>query len=338
MSPHGHRHTHRGILAVVVAGCLLMPSHRAAAGTVPAWHEGRTLCSLVLPPDDQPAAGLVRSTINSHLQRWYGVELPVVRDVAPEGTYIVAGTPGNNPALARLTARGLRLTAEDLGEEGFQILTHEAEDSRYIIIYGQTPRALKHGCQELVFYRLPATVHGGQFEWPLDVIKKPELGYRGIYMLPCWAAHDSLESWERVLRFNSELTINRNWFWLDGFPVAGHSGEYAGTDLADEGNVQRLLDLAVAEDMKILIGGGWFNWHHEKAVGKDIEKGIAYYLDYLDAFSNFHGFYIEPVGEGRETTGWEQEMEALQRLIALVLERRPEFEFALAIGKFNNPE
>lgn len=144
--------------------------------------------------------------------------------------------------------------------------------------------------------------------------------------------------WERVLRFNSELTLNRNWFWLDGFPVAGHSGEYAGTDLADAAKMQRLLDLASAEEMKIYIGGGWFNWHHEKAVGKNYQKGIAYYLDYLKVFTNFHGFYLEPTGEGSEIKNWRPEGDALRALIREVLRQRPGFEIAVAIGKFNNAE
>ena len=37
-------------------------------------------------------------------------------------------------------------------------LSYEKGKSRYVIVYGQTPRALKHGVQELIFYHLPATV------------------------------------------------------------------------------------------------------------------------------------------------------------------------------------
>jgi hypothetical protein len=137
---------------------------------------------------------------------------------------------------------------------------------------------LKHGCQELLFFHMSATAAGGAIEWPLDIVRIPAFAYRGTYMLPCWAAHDSFESWARVLRFNSELTLNRSWFWLAGFPVAGHPGEYGGTDLADPAKVQGLFDLAASEDTKILIGGGWFNWHHGKAVGNDLRKGIQYFF------------------------------------------------------------
>lgn len=100
-------------------------------------------------------------------------------------------------------------------------------------------------------------------------------------MLPCWSAHDSIESWERVLRFNSELTLNRNCFWLGGFPIAGHTGEYTNTPLANERAVQSLTDLVNGEGIKFYIGGGCMTWHHKRAVGHDIKKGTDYYLQYF---------------------------------------------------------
>lgn len=308
------------------------------AAQVPAWADGRPLCRLVLPSKDEPGSRLVRSTIDRYLKPWYGIEIPAAETIRPGDAVLVAGMPETNPVLANLAAWGAPIRMDKVGDEGFQLLTHRNGTTRFIIILGKTPRALKHGCQELIFYHMPATAAGGAIEWPLDIVRAPAFAYRGTYMLPCWAARDSFESWARVLRFNSELTLNRSWFWLDGFPVAGHTGEYAGTDLADPAKVQKLLDIAVEEDTKILIGGGWFNWHHEKAVGKDIAKGIAYYLQYLEAFRNFHGFYIEPTGEGSQTQAWQGQRDALYELIAKTLERRPEFEFAIAIGKFNTPE
>lgn len=302
------------------------------------WEEGRARCQIVMPSADPESARLARATLDRHLREFYQVEFAVASDASGAGTWLLVGTPENNPAIARLLRQGLELTNKDLGEEGFQLLTHTRGRSRFIIAYARTPRALKHACQELVFYRIAATATNGWIEPPLNVVMQPQTAYRGVYILPCWSAHDALESWERVLRFHSELTLNRNWFWLDGFPVAGHTGEYTNTPLASDANVQRLLNLAAAEAMKIYIGGGWLNWHHEKAIGKDIEKGIAYYLDYLRAFTNFHGFYFEPTGEGRETQNWQPEAHALLRMIREVHARRPDFEIAIAIGKFNNPE
>src|SRR5262245_52135111 len=150
------------------------------------------------------------------LGRFYQVALPVATGLADAGTYIVLGTPQNNPALAKLVSEGVSLTTKDIGDEGFQLLTHQHAKSRYIIIYGKTPRALKHGCQELIFYRMPATSSAGAVDWPLDVVMKPEFEYRGSYLIPGWQYLDTIASWERVLRFNSELTVNRIWFLLDG--------------------------------------------------------------------------------------------------------------------------
>lgn len=311
-----------------------------ADSTVPLWRDGKPIARLILPTGDDKAAALARSTINDYLQRSFGVELGSAPRVEGDGPFVVLGTPDINPALAALVKGGLKLTTKDIGDEGFQLCTHEAGGTRCIVVYGRTPRAVKHGCQELVYFRLRATgaPNNGAVEWPLDVVMKPAWAYRGVYILPCWAAHDSFESWQRVLRFDSELTINRNWLWLDGFPVAGHTGAYAGTDLADAKKVQALLDQAAAEDMKTLIGGGWFNWHHAQAVGSDLEKGRDYYLQYIDAFHNFDGFYIEPTGEGAETKTWRPQCAMLIDLIHKATDRRPDFEFALAIGKFNNDE
>jgi hypothetical protein len=320
---------------IVVSTCGRLPAQGEPASL---WKNQDVRGRLILPARDPAAARLVQSTVNGYLQRGFGVNVPVAEPSSEADLNILAGTPENNAALAQLLREGFKLTDEELGDEGFQLVSHEAGGKRYVVVYGRTPRALKHGCQELVFYRLAATISEGAVEWPLNVVMKPQVPYRGCYILPCWAAYDSIENWARVLRFNSELTLNRNWFWLDGFPVAGHSGEYKGTDLARDENVQGLLDLAAGEDMKILIGGGWFNWHHAQAVGGNLEKGIDYYLQYMDAFRNFHGFYIEPTGEGGESQAWRDQVDALLRMIAQVHERRPEFEFALATGKFNNPE
>ena len=271
------------LLVVLVFTC----GQLSAASPWPIWKDGKAICRLVLPTGDVHAARLAQSTLAHYLQEFYNIEMPVAASTDEKGTYLLLGTPENNPIMATLVKGGLQLTTQDLGNEGFQLLTHQDRKSKYLIAYAKTPRALKYACQELIFYRWQATAQGGRLDTSLNIVMKPEVEYRGSYILPCWSAQDSFESWERVLRFNSELTLNRNWFWLDGFPIAGHSGEYTNTALSDSGNVQQLFDLSTAEDMKIYIGGGWFNWHHEKAVGKNYAKGISYYLDYLKTFTNF---------------------------------------------------
>lgn len=336
---------HRIITLITTASILCSASLSAAGDRVMLWQEGRTQGALVLPAKDDLESRLAHTTINRYLQEFYGIELPVSTTVASSGISIVVGTPDNNPAMARLVRRGLKLGGQNLGEEGFRLLTFEDKKENVLVIYGTTPRALKHGCQELVFYHLAATPEGGSIDWPLDVAMKPSVAYRGIYMLPCWSQHDSIDSWRRVLRFNSELTLNRVWFWLDGFPVAGHHAvshikgkisDFDKTPLASEANVQSLIDLANAEDMKFYIGGGWMSWHHEQAVGKDRNKARDYYFAYLRTFKGVGGFYFEPTGEGSEHQDWRPEVESLREMIQDVTAQRPDFEVAVAVGRFND--
>jgi hypothetical protein len=116
---------------------------------------------------------LGQSTIAGFLRRSFKVEVGPVAELAEAGTYIILGAPENNPALAGLVTKGLTLTTEDLRDEGFQILTHESGPSRFVIVYGRTPQAIKHGCQELVYYRIAATATRGEIDWPLNVVMKP---------------------------------------------------------------------------------------------------------------------------------------------------------------------
>ncbi len=317
-----------------------------AGDRVALWQDGKPQCHLVVPSPDEPARRLGQATINSLLRRFYNVELPTIRQIAGPGTYITFGTCESRAALEK--AAGAVAMTQDLGTEGFQILTRADGDSKLIIVLGNTPRAIKHACQELVFYRISATAAGGFVDWPLnDVAMKPAFAYRGIYMLPCWSVYDSLESWQRVLRFNSELTLNRIWFWLDGFPVAGHpavtnmadqKGTLDSSALASDRNVQELIDLVNREDMVFYIGGGWMSWHHERVVGKDPVKAKEFYRAYLRTFRGVGGFYFEPTGEGGEVRDWRPECDSLREFITLLVAERPGFECAVAIGKFNNAE
>lgn len=311
--------------------------------------------NLILPTGDPAAARLVHSTFSNSLSRFYGFQPTVVEKPRTTGTYFVFGTPDTQPLLRDWAREGLQLDRCAVGEEGFQIITHQRGRARFVIVHGTTPRALKHGAQELLFYLLRPTVDGLRLDWPLDLVRAPEFPYRGIYMLPCWSAHDSVESWARVLQFNSELTLNRIWFWLDGFPVAGHTGEYTNSPLADERAVRRLIDLVNAEGMKFYIGGGWFTWHHKKALGhntwedqavaeRDLPRATDYYLSYLNAFKGVGGFFFEPTGEpwddgrGAESAAWLVEIEGLHQLINRLLRTNPDLEIAIAIGRWNNPE
>jgi len=269
---------------------------------------------------------------------------------------------------------GLKLDRSGLGDEGFRIVTHQSGNRRFVIVTANSPSGLKYGCQELIYFRMPARADQLSIDWPMDVEMKPQFAYRGIYMLPCWSAYNSLESWKLWLKFNSELTLNRNWFWLNGFPLLEkYGGKYKGSDLADADNVRSLIELCHAEGMKFYIGGGWFTWHHiDTALGsKDgkiwhdarnaraeaggvvtthhnmqtttdvvVDRGIQYYQDLLALLPASDGLFLEPAGEGsdqRKEVAVKQQVEALRRLVNGVVAARPAFELAVAIGANNSP-
>ncbi len=307
--------------------------------TVWAWKDGKPLARLVSPRLEESLEGIVERTLNGYLKGAYGFSLPLAEGAERPGLYLVFGDQKNSKILSDLSRQGLDLDLTGLGSEGFRILTHESGRRRFVIVTARTAVGLKYGAQELAYFHLPATKDSLAVDWPIDLRRKPALDYRGVYLLPCWAAHDSLESWKRVLRFHSELTINRNWFWLAGFPILPeYGGEYSGTDLSDRKKVTELVELCRREGMKFFIGGGWFTWHHAKHAGGSIERGVQYYLDLLSALPGAEGIYLEPSGEGREVddAAWRKRTEAFSQLARRIWKERPDFEFAIAIGQFNS--
>lgn len=92
--------------------------------------------------------------------------------------------------------------------------------------------------------------------------------------------------------------------------------------------------------MKFYIGGGWFNWHHAKVIDGSIERGIQYYVDLVKQLPGTEGIYLEPAGEGKDIDPklWSKRVEALKVLAERMRKDDPDFEFAIAIGKFNAPE
>lgn len=349
-------------LAGCVAACLF--STPAVAEPLEICRAGKPHAYLVGPELQGPTSKIAANTLNGFLLRSYGWELPPARDTASPGIYLVVGNQENNAVLRELVAKGLELDDAPLGDEGFRIHTHQVDQRRFIIVHAKTPVGLKHGCQELVYYRIAATCETASVPWPIDVTMKPAVAYRGCYVLPCWSAYDSLDSWRRVLQFNSELALNRNWFWLNGFPLLPqYGGIYQDTALGDVNNVRGLIELCHNEGMKFCIGGGWFTWHHkESASGSEANRvarvgagggeapmaadnqtmatGIQYYLDLLAALPEADGFYLEPTGEGTEADGavWRKHVDALARLLKEIDRKRPEFEVAVAIGRFNSSD
>lgn len=337
-----------------------LASH-ARAEDVDLWRDGKPRARIVAPRIEGPMRRIVERTLNGRLEELFGWRLPVVGGAEGPGTFIVVGDAATNPVLRKLEEEGLDLgvggspAAESdagglqagglgagglgAGGEGFRILTHASGDRRFVIVTARTPIGLKHGCLELVFFRTRAASSGGAVEWPLDVTMRPRFPYRGVYMLPCWSAYDDLDTWRKVLRFHSELTLNRNWFWLAGFPLLdAYGGKYVGSALAVPENVRDLIDLCHAEGMRFYVGGGWYNWHHADAAAGSIERGIQYYRDLFALLPGADGLYLEPTGEGKSideaTAG--KHLDAIRDLLGGLLAARPDFEVAVAIGKFNS--
>lgn len=331
----------RAAWCCILISSVLSAADPAGAEPLTIWRDGSAVARLVAPEISGPMSRIVPATLECYLSRFYGWTLPISsRDDAP-GVYVVVGNAANNPVIAQLVSQGLNLGLSELGEEGFRIFSHQRGDRRFLVVAANTPQGLKYGCQELVFFRLAVTTQIAQVDWPIDVSMKPQFAYRSIYMLPCWAAHDSIDSWRRVLKFNSELTLNRNWFWLAGFPLLPeYGGIYAGTDLADVNNVRSLVDLCRSEGTKFYVGGGWFTFHHVDAAAGSIERGARYYLDLVKLLPNTGGIYLEPPGEGYEVAPdvWQARTRAMQRMMQTIRRCRPDFEFALAIGSFNNSD
>lgn len=251
------------------------------AGEQDVWKDGKPVAALVCPQQAGATASIVETTINGYLSDKYGLKLPLVKQIDHPGLYIVVGNKTNNPVLADLVKLGVDVPTSDLGEEGFRIATHDAGDRRFLIVTANTPAGLKYGCQELVFFHMPATTARVALDWPLEMKQKPQIAYRGSYILPCWAPRDSIDTWRKVLEFNSEITVNRNWFWLAGFPlIKEHGGKYAGADLAKVDHVVGLVNLCRANAMKFYLGGGWFTWHHRYhcgPTGDSIQRGVHPY-------------------------------------------------------------
>lgn len=325
------------VLSIFLAAAALPSSARGAEFVL--WRDGKAEARLVAPRIEGPMRRIVQRALNGRFSELFGMRLPAARGAEKSGSYVLAGDPATNPAIAELAAAGLDLRLDDLGDEGFRIVTAERGEKRFVVVAARTPLGLKHGCLELAFFRTRARAGEAAVDFPLDVAMRPRWAYRGVYMLPCWSAYDDLDTWRKVLRFHSELTLNRNWFWLAGFPLLPeYGGKYAGSDLAVIENVRDLIELSHAEGMRFYVGGGWYNWHHADAAAGSIERGIQYYRDLLKALPASDGLYIEPTGEGATVDEATQgkHLAALRELLGGLFAERPEFEVAVAIGKFNS--
>src|SRR4051794_3765982 len=162
-----------------------------AAEPAVVWKQPAAQAELIAPEIAGPMAHIVENTINYYSGDKFGWTLPVARSAGSRILSIVAGNGTNNPSIAELGREGFDVGTKDLGQEGFRIVTYEKGHRQYVILLAQTPAGLKFACQELVFFHMPATKASVSIDWPMDIRRTPQFAYRGIYMLPCWAQHDS---------------------------------------------------------------------------------------------------------------------------------------------------
>ena len=79
------------------------------------------------------------------------------------------------------------------------------------------------------------------------------------------------------------------------------------------------------------MGGGWHSWH--------LAPGADYYRDMLELLPEAEGIYLEPIGEGKDERNaekWKKHAAELKRTVAEFTSKRPDFEFAVAVGRFNS--
>ena len=128
---------------------------------------------------------------------------------------------------------------------------------------------------------------------------------------------------------------------VGGLPAAAAvRREYAGTDLADAGNVTSLVELCRQLGIKFYFGGGWYTWHHTQTASGSIDRGIQYYQDMLALLPGAEGIYLEAAGEGMEVDerARRERTEGLRQLATSIWRDRPDFEFALCIGRDNSQD
>src|SRR5438067_1217515 len=90
-------------VGIVLAGMSAGPAS-AEERPLRLWEDGKATCQVILPTGEShtSASRLARSTLDHFLRQFYNVQLPVAKTVDRPGTYVVLGTPENNPVLAKL--------------------------------------------------------------------------------------------------------------------------------------------------------------------------------------------------------------------------------------------
>ena len=96
--------------------------------------------SILVSEDASPPEQWAAQELQLFVRRWSLAQLPIMNEAGP-GTTIVLGTPENQPLIADAHRKGILQLPDSLGEEGYEILTHE----QHIFVAARTPAGVLYG-------------------------------------------------------------------------------------------------------------------------------------------------------------------------------------------------
>jgi len=128
--------------------------------------------------------------------------------------------------------------------------------------------------------------------------EEPQFAYRAS--ICCLAGHSTFDrALARVLIY-SELTCNRNYFWLDGFPLlAQYGGEYTGR-WRNRPMCARSSSMPAVR-REVPVGGGWDTWHQRKYSGTMSRDRFSTIWIFFHFTTGSAGIYLEPVAGSERT-------------------------------------
>ena len=249
----------------------------------------------------------------------------------PNQTIVLLGTPHTSPLIAKLS-QGPSGGLGDLpllGQDGYVVQTLKHQDQRYLVIAGNSPRAVYYGAvftsEQLVLPDAAGT--GAVVIPPTSITRSPAMRQRAPYLLNLSGRGPEfgIDDWKSVLDGLARESHNRIYFWWQSlykprdFPDRRNlDGGVARIAMTND-DVNELARYAHKLGMEFLVGGGAFSWggaaalvkeHPEtkavKAVGmcpshptaQDLQ--LRFSLEMLDVIHEADGIWFEPRDEHGE--------------------------------------
>ena len=238
---------------------------------------GDARCLVVTPDQPAPMVSRGATELARIISRDSGVQVPPLEwstrphTAQPQKTIILLGTPQTSPLIAQ-RAKGPSGGLGNLpllGTDGYvlQTLTHHAQ--RYLVIAGNSPRAVYYGAvyaSEQVVLPDPSG-SGAVVVAPTSLSRAPVMRERAPYLLNFSGRGPEfeLEDWKVVLDGLARESHNRIYFWWQSlykprdFPDRRQlAGGIARLGMTND-DVNRLARYAHTLGMEFLIGGGAFS-------------------------------------------------------------------------------